>query len=85
MPLNDHETLNRAATRVEAGERVMFTRDGLDVAALVEPEAAELLEHLEDVGLTSLALERLAEFKASGENPIPLKDVVRETGLDAAS
>ncbi len=85
IPLNGPETIDKATSRVEAGERVMLTRDGLDVAALVEPEAAELLEHLEDVGLASLAAERMEAFRASGEAAIPLADVAREIDLDAAS
>ena len=85
IPLNGPETIDKATSRVEAGERVMLTRDGLDVAALVEPEAAALLEHLEDIGLASLAAERMAAFKASGEVAVPLADIARQMDLDATS
>ena len=81
IALNGPETLNKAMSRVEAGERVVLTRGGDEVASVVEPGAAALLDDLEDAELLRAAEESDAEHEASGEELTDADELYRELGI----
>jgi len=63
--------------------RVLLTRDGKPVAAIVPIEDYDALEAAEDAEDEKLAAEALAEWRAEGCPPgIPMEDVARELGID---
>ena len=74
------EILNRAA---EDKERVILTRAGKPVAALVPIEDLEWLEALEDELDAEEYRAAKEEFERSGERAIPLDEVVRKLGIKA--
>lgn len=73
------EVVNRAAY---GKERLILTRRGRPLAAVVPVEDLELLEELEDERDSALARERLAEWEAAGRPMIPLEEVARKYGID---
>ena len=68
------EALNQAAYR---GERIVLTRHGKDIAALISAEDLALLEELEDHLDNQAAREALAE---KGKN-VPWEKLKKELGL----
>jgi prevent-host-death family protein len=68
--------VNRVAYR---HERVLVTRRGRPIAAIVPIEQVEALERMEDEFDTRMAQEALAELEHTP--PIPLEQVERELGL----
>ncbi len=73
-----------AMARAEHGkERVLVTRDGRAVAALVPIEDIEALEAIEDAEDSRLAADAVARWEAEGRpRGIPLADIARELGID---
>ncbi len=64
-------------------ERVVVTRDGRPVAALVPIEDVEALEAIEDAYDSRLAAEAVAQWEAEGRPPdIPLEEIARQLGID---
>ncbi len=74
------EILNRAA---EDKERVVLTRAGKPVAALVPIEDLEWLESIEDQIDAEEYRAAKEEFERSGGKTIPLDEVVRKLGIEA--
>ncbi|MBI4815518.1 MAG: type II toxin-antitoxin system prevent-host-death family antitoxin [Deltaproteobacteria bacterium] len=72
------KVLNKAGVRKE---RVILTRQGKDLVAMVPVEDLELLEALEDRLDNELADKAIAEMEAKGEKPVDLATVKRELGL----
>ena len=70
--------VNRAAF---GKERIMLTRRGKPLAAVIPLEDLETLEALEDAADLRDAEAALAEFKASGRRSIPWDEVKKKTGL----
>lgn len=71
--------LSDALGRVAYGrERLVVTRQGKQVAALVPIDDLRLIEELEDLRDAETADRALADFRASGEQVIPLDDVADE-------
>ena len=62
-------------------ERVVLTRRGRPVAALVPIADLEFLEAIEDRLDAEEFRRAKAEFEASGEPAIPLEEVVRRLGI----
>lgn len=67
------DLLNRVEYR---HERISLTRHGKEVAVLIPVEDADLLEALEDKLDAEEALQALKEFRESGEDSIPLQDLL---------
>lgn len=66
--------------------RVLLTRDGKPVAAIVPIEDYEALEAIEDAYDAKLAGEAIAAWEAAGRAPgIPMADVARELGIDLST
>jgi prevent-host-death family protein len=66
--------------------RVLLTRDGKPVAAIVPIEDYEALEAIEDAYDAKLAGEAIAAWEAAGRPPgIPMADVARELGIDLST
>ena len=66
--------------------RILLTRAGKPVAAIVPIEDYEALEAAEDAEDERLAAEALAQWRADGCPPgIPIEDVARELGIDLTS
>jgi prevent-host-death family protein len=63
------------------GDRVLITRRGKVVGAIISARDLELLEELEDRYWADTAREALAEMHAHGEKPIPLEQVKARLGL----
>lgn len=80
----DRADLPAAVDRtVATGERVVLTRDGRPLAAIVSAADMAWLEALEDE-LDAEALRRArAEWERSGRKTVPLDALARELGLDA--
>ena len=74
------ELLTRAA---EDKERVILTRAGKPVAALVPIEDLEWLEALEDRLDAEAFRVAKEEFERSGRKATPLDEVVRRLGIEA--
>ena len=72
------EVLNRSAF---GKERIVFTRRGKGVAALIPLEDLALVEAAEDRIDAADARRALREWKKSGEKAIPLEEVKRRFGL----
>ncbi len=71
----DHAAVDKA--------RVVLTRDGKAVAAIVPIEDYDALEAIEDAHDAKLAGEAIAAWEAAGRpRGIPLADVARELGID---
>ena len=70
------DLVNRVAYR---NERVLVTRRGKPIAAIIPMEQAEFLERAEDEYDIKLAREALAELEHTPA--IPLEQVERELGL----
>ncbi len=94
MPAGDHgpvstgdardrfsEILNRAAF---GKERVVLTRRGKPLVALVPMEDIEALEALEDARDSAEIRERMAEWRAAGRPGITLEDYIAKDRMDAA-
>lgn len=66
--------------------RVVLTRDGQPVAAIVplhDLRALEELDEAEDAYLSRIAAEAVAEWEAEGRPAgIPLEDIARDLGID---
>jgi prevent-host-death family protein len=63
-------------------ERVVLTRQGRPVAALVPIEDMDALEAMEDERDSRLAAEAVARWEAGGRQPgIPLAEIARELGM----
>ena len=77
------EVLNRAAF---GKERVVLTRRGRPLAAMVPIEDVESLEALEDARDAAELRARLAEWREAGREVVSLEEVARKHGLvpDAA-
>lgn len=73
------EIVDRAAY---GKERVVLTRRGRPLVAVVPIEDIELLEALEDEQDAALVRERAAEWEAADRPGKPLEDYIRERGLD---
>ncbi|MBI4860608.1 MAG: type II toxin-antitoxin system Phd/YefM family antitoxin [Candidatus Riflebacteria bacterium] len=74
----DFSTLvNRAAF---GKERVVLTRRGKTLAAIVPVEDLERLEELEDQLDVEKARRRIADAKARGEEPIPWDEAKKRLG-----
>jgi prevent-host-death family protein len=82
LPL-DRADLTAAIDRTAAtGERVLLTRDGQPLAAIVPAADMDWLEALEDE-LDAEALRRArAEWEQSGRKTVALDALVRELGLE---
>jgi prevent-host-death family protein len=66
--------------------RLVLTRDGKRVAAIVPIEDYDALEAAEDAEDERLAAEALAEWEAAGRPPgIPMDEVARELGIDLSA
>jgi prevent-host-death family protein len=63
-------------------ERVVLTRRGKPLAAVVPIEDVELLERLEAARDSALVRERVAEWEAGGRPGTLLEDYIRERGLE---
>lgn len=63
------------------GDRVLITRRGKVVGAIISARDLALLEALEDRYWAEIAGEALAEMRAQGEQPIPLEQVKARLGL----
>jgi len=75
--------INHAA---EDKARVVLTRDGKPVAAIVPIEDYDALEAIEDAFDAKLAREAMAAWEAAGRPPgIPMADVARELGIDLSA
>jgi len=72
------EVLNRAAY---GKERVVFTRRGKRLAAIVPVEDLELLEELENRADVAAAERELRRMKKAGEKPIPWAKLKKSLGL----
>lgn len=72
------EVLNRAAF---GKERVVLTRRGKPLVAVVPIEDVELLEELEDRADAAEASAALAAWRAEGSPPASLDEVLAEHGL----
>ena len=72
------DMVNRASY---AKERVVLTRYGKTLAAIVPAEDLEWLEAMEDRIDSEDAEKALAEMKAKGEKPIPLAKLKKKLGL----
>jgi prevent-host-death family protein len=70
--------LNRAAF---GGERIILTRRGKPVAAVVPMEDLEKLERMEDQADLKEARKELRNYRKSGEKGVPLEEVARELGI----
>ncbi len=73
------EMVNRAAI---GKERVVLTRRGKPLAAVVPLEDMELLEDLEDRLDLDDARAALEEWKQTGEKPAMLDEVLEEFGIE---
>ena len=63
--------------------RILLTRAGKPVAAIVPIEDYDALEAAEDAEDERLAAAALAEWRAAGCPPgIPMEDIARELGID---
>jgi prevent-host-death family protein len=63
--------------------RVVLTRDGKPVAAIVPIEDYDALEAIEDAHDAKLAGEAIAAWEGAGRpRGIPIADVARELGID---
>ena len=69
------EVLNRAAY---GKERVVLTRRGKRLAAIVPIEDVERLEALEDRRDAAEIRERLKQWRRDGRPTVPLADVIRK-------
>lgn len=69
------------ARAADAKERVVVTRRGRPVAAVVPVEDVVLLEEIEDRLDAEEARKALAEWEASGRKSTPLETVAREFGI----
>lgn len=77
----DRADLPAAIDRAATGERVLLTREGEPIAAIVPAADAAWLEALEDE-LDAEALRRAREeWERSGRKTVPLDEVARELGL----
>jgi prevent-host-death family protein len=74
------DLLERAA---KGKERVILTRRGKAVAALVPIEDLKFLEAIEDQFDVEEFQRAKEEFERSGEPAIPLEEVVRKLGIKA--
>lgn len=83
-PGSSADPLADAAARAERdGERLILTREGKPVAAIVPIEDLEALEAWEDEQDSRLATEAVAQWEAEGRPPgIPLADIARELAVD---
>lgn len=75
---NLSELINRAAY---GKERVVLTRRGKALAALVPVEDMKLLEALEDQKDAAEASRRLKAWRKGGRKGIPLEAVAKEYGI----
>ncbi|MGH6900810.1 MAG: type II toxin-antitoxin system Phd/YefM family antitoxin [Burkholderiales bacterium] len=73
------EVVNRAAY---GKERVVLTRRGKPLVAVVPIEDVALLEGLEDERDSALVRERVADWEAAGRPGKLLEDYIRERGLE---
>jgi len=77
------EAVNHAA---DDKARMVLTRDGKPVAAIVPIEDYETLEALEDTADERLAAEAFAAWEAAGKpRGIPMDEVARELGIDLSA
>lgn len=81
------DPMREAVARVEHEQRrVVLTRDGTEVAAIIpidDLRALEELDALEDAHWAKVAAEAMADWEARGRPPgIPLEEVARELGID---
>lgn len=86
MPLPP-DPMREAVDQVEqTSRRVILTRDGTEVAAIVPMEdlrALEEMDELEDAYWAKAAAAAIADWEARGRPPgIPMEDVARELGID---
>lgn len=73
------ENLAAILNRVAYGkERLVLTRRGRSLAAIVPIEDLELLEELEDERDSTTIRERLAEWQATGEPAVDLEACIEE-------
>lgn len=79
LEVNDlPEELERALQRIDAdNERIVLSRDGKDVAALVPVEDLETLEQLEDYLDLRAAQAAEGEAATHGETPIDWEEAVK--------
>ncbi|MDE2006848.1 MAG: type II toxin-antitoxin system prevent-host-death family antitoxin [Rhodospirillales bacterium] len=82
-PEDGADPLRAAADRAARDkDRVVLTRDGKPVAALVPIEDLEALEAAEDAEDEAVAVERLAAWEAAGQpKGTPLKEIAAELGI----
>ena len=78
LKANLSDVINRAAF---GKERVVVTRRGKGLVAVVPVEDLTALQTLEDQRDMEEAARALDEFKRSGEKSIPIEDICREQGL----
>lgn len=73
------EVMNRAAF---GKERIVLTRHGKPMAALVSVEDLAKLEDLENQADLAEARKALKNFKKSGRKGVTLEDVARDLGIE---
>ncbi len=78
------DAFSDAVVRAERDkERVLLTRDGRPVAALVPIEDVEALEALEDAEDSRIAAEAVAQWEAEGRPPgASLEELAERWGID---
>jgi prevent-host-death family protein len=81
------DRLAEAAARAEHGkDRVVLTRDGKPVAAVVpiaDLRALEELDEAEDAYWSRVADDAMAQWEAEGRPAgIPMEDIARDLGID---
>lgn len=83
LPL-DRADLPAAIDRTAAtGERVLLTRDGQPLAAIVPAADMAWLEALEDELDADTLRRAREEWERNGRKTVPLEDIARDLGLDA--
>ncbi len=75
---NFSDAINRVAY---AKERLVLTRRGKGVVAIVPIEDLELVEAVEDRLDVRLTRKALADARRKGEKPIPIERLKKELGL----
>jgi prevent-host-death family protein len=80
------DSFSDAISRVAFGKaRIVLTRRGKPLAALVPIEDIEALEALEDARDAALIRDRLAEWREAGKPGASLEDYINKHGIDPAA
>ncbi len=86
MPLPVDPVRDAVAIVERDDRRVVLTRDGTPVAAVISLDDLRALEELdaaEDIYWSRAAKEAVAQWEAEGRPPgIPMEEIARELGID---